>query len=57
MSRVVLLLLDLGEWLGKLYVWLADDPQATIGTSCVLFVISSSWRGLSGLAHRRSGAR
>ena len=57
MSRVFFLLLDLGEWLGKHSVWLADDPQALVGTACVLFVIQSSWRGLSAWAPRRSGER
>ncbi len=30
MSGVFFLLLDLGEWLGKSAMWLADDPQVLV---------------------------
>ncbi len=50
MSGVVFLLLDLGEWLGKSLVWLADDPQALVGTSCVLFLILVVLAGALGMS-------
>ncbi len=50
MSLVVFLLLDLGEWLGKLFVWLADDPQILAGTSCVLLVILVVLAGALGMS-------
>ncbi len=39
MSGVILFLLDLGESLGRLFVWLLDEPWYLVGALGVLFLI------------------
>ncbi len=52
MSGVIFLLLDVGEWLGKLLVWLVDDPQILVGTASVLFLILVVMAGALGIGAR-----